>query len=426
MPWLPWVGVAGAVLVCAVGLLITAAGGNLGEELSPFVMSWGPQLRPLAAISLLTVAGALVIAPAIVSRVPAGPAFAAAVYLLALALGVGVNLAHEGTRGLWAVFGARASQEGPYEYLNGFPALVHGIPYYIRHFAAVFPYLPEHAKGNPPGPLIALDLLGIRTPQAFAALCIGLGALCAPLAYDLGRVLGDERGEERGRTAALLTAFSPAIVLFGVTSADYAFAALGMIGAVLMVRRAPAAWIAGCAFAAVAAFFSWLLLAIPAWAALVVLRRDGWRAGVRLGLVALAAIVAFNGALHLLYGWDPFAALRAVSHSYSNGTALTRPYSFWLFGSPAAWAVMMGLPIVWFSLKALSRGESSAVALWVMVIVASVLGVTGGETERIWLPFVPLACVAAAAAEPASRLRPVLTFLAVQSLVVEVLFFTIW
>jgi len=105
---------------------------------------------------------------------------------------------------------------------------------------------------------------------------------------------------------------------------------------------------------------------------------------------------------------------------------VTRPYSFWLFGSPTAWAVMIGLPITWYSLRSLAAGEASAIAVWALVAVAAVLGVTGGETERIWLPFVPLACVAAAAAVPASRLRPVLTFLVFQALVVELLFFTVW
>jgi hypothetical protein len=236
----------------------------------------------------------------------------------------------------------------------------------------------------------------------------------------------EQFGEERGRTAALLTAFSPSIVLFGVTSADFAFAALGMAAATLMVRRSPAAWAAGCLIAAVAGFFSWLLLAIPAWAVLVVLRRDGVRASLRVGATAALAVVVFNGALWLAYGWDPFSAIAATASSYDHGTALTRPYAFWVFGSPAAWAVMMGLPIVWFSLRALATGEASSIALWSLVALASVLGVTGGETERIWLPFVPLACAAAAAAVPASRLRPVLTFLAVQSLVVESLFFTVW
>jgi 4-amino-4-deoxy-L-arabinose transferase-like glycosyltransferase len=62
---------------------------------------------------------------------------------------------------------------------------------------------------------------------------LGVGALSAPLAYDLGRTLG---GDPRGRTAGLLTAFTPSLLLFGVTSADYAFAAIGMGVACLLAR----------------------------------------------------------------------------------------------------------------------------------------------------------------------------------------------
>ena len=66
-----------------------------------------------------------------------------------------------------------------------------------------------HAQGKttPPG------ILGIHTPVALAALCIGRGALAAPLAYDLGRVPG---AEQRGRIAGLLTAFTSSMALFGV------------------------------------------------------------------------------------------------------------------------------------------------------------------------------------------------------------------
>jgi hypothetical protein len=134
--------------------------------------------------------------------------------------------------------------------------------------------------------------------------------------------------------------------------------------------------------------------------------------------------------LAVAYGYDPFAALRATSHAYSHGIATIRPYSFWVFGSPAAWAVMLGLPMVWLSLRSLSLRDGSAVALWALVVVAAVLGFTKAESERVWLPFVPLACVAAAAAVPSSwtaaRFRVVLGFLALQALVIELLFFTIW
>jgi methylthioxylose transferase len=420
---LPSAGLAGASMVVVVGLSLGQR--RLGLPLPPFLMYWGPSVDQLAVVSVATFAVALAVAPAIVTRVRTGVAFAACIYVLALALGLSLNLAHFGVTGWASVFqtGRGGSVEGAYEYLPGLPALVHGIPYYLGHFAALFPYLPLHAQGNPPGPLVALDLLGIRTADAMAALCIGLGALTAPLAYDLGRVLG---GEQRGRIAGVLTAFSPSILLFGVTSADYAFATLGLVAACLLVRPRTAALVAGGIAAALAAFFSWLLLATPAWAALVVLRRDGWRAGVRVGVAAGVGVAAFNLALFVIFGYDPFAALRATANVYYHGTWRYRPYSFWVFGSPTAWAVMLGLPIMWFALRALSAGDAAAIAVWAMVAVASLLGTTGGETERIWLPFTPLACVAAAAALPPGRLRPILLLLAGQALLVELLFFTVW
>ena len=420
---LPWAGFGAAAIVVAVGLSIGAR--RLGLPLPPFVMYWGPAVNPLAVISVVAFAGALGFAPAILTRPRAGVACAACLYALALVLGLSLNLAHDGARGWWAMFatGRGGSVEGAYEYLTGYPALIHGIPYFLRNFAAVFPYLPLHAQGNPPGPLIALDLLGIHSAGAMAALCIGVGGLTAPLAYDLGRTLG---GERRGRIAGLLTSFSPSILLFGVTSADYAFAALGMVVACLLVRRSGWALVAGAAAAALGGFFSWLLLAIPAWAALVVLRRDGWRAGVRVGLAAVLGVGLFNLAMFVVFGYDPFSALRATANIYYHGTWTYRPYSFWVFGSPTAWIVMMGLPIAWFALRALGTGDGPAIAVWAMVAVTALLGTTGGETERIWLPFVPLAAVAAASALPARRLAPALWAMGAQALALEVLFFTIW
>jgi methylthioxylose transferase len=107
-------------------------------------------------------------------------------------------------------------------------------------------------------------------------------------------------------------------------------------------------------------------------------------------------------------------------------TSVTRTYAYYLFGAPTAWAVMLGLPTLWFGLRALGTRDRAAVAVAAVIVVASVLGFTREETERIWLPFTPLACVAAAAVVPVSRLRPVLTILAVQALAVDVLLFTVW
>jgi methylthioxylose transferase len=417
---LPWAACAGALIVAGVGLGLTAAGQSLGTPLAPLLRSWHPRADPLAWVSVLSIAGALVVAPAILQRWHSPAAVAGALYLLAAGLGLAINLAHAGTRGWWGMFatGAHGSFEGRFEYLPGLPLLRDGTGHYLAQFPALLTYATTHIKGNPPGPLIALHLLGVHDAPQLAALCVGVGALSAPLTYDLGRTLG---GEQRGRMAGILAAFSPAVLLFGVNSVDYMFAALGTAAACCLARPGWR-WLAlGAAAAAVATFFSWLLFAIPVWAALASRRR----APVLLGACALA-ICALNGLLALGYGYDPLAALRATHSFYVHGAAAARPYAFWLFGSPAAWILMLGLPIAWFAVRAAVQGDRPALALCGLIAAAALIGVTKAETERIWLPFVPLVCVGAAAAMPARWLRPVLTFLAVQALAVELLFFTVW
>ena len=87
---------------------------------------------------------------------------------------------------------------------------------------------------------------------------------------------------------------------------------------------------------------------------------------------------------------------------------------------------MLGLPTAWMALRSLSRRDPAALALGAVVMAAAVLGFTKAETERIWLPFVPLTCVAAAASIDLRKVRPLLVALAAQALAVELLFYTIW
>jgi hypothetical protein len=66
------------------------------------------------------------------------------------------------------------------------------------------------------------------------------------------------------------------------------------------------------------------------------------------------------------------------------------------------------------------------VAIGGVIAIAALAGFTKAEVERIWLPFVPLACVAAAAALPVGRPRALVGALATQALLTTVLFETIW
>jgi hypothetical protein len=417
----------GAVVLATIGVglaLQAHAADSLGAPLPPFLMNWAPAVTWPAALAAL-IGGTLVwLAPPAIERIRAPAVFAAASYVATLGLALSIN-ATRGGGGAWShVFdlGRHGSFEAWREYLPALPALRHGIGFYIDHFATLLPGLPTHTKGNPPGPLVVMHLLGLTTAGRLAAACILTGALTAPLAYGLGRVLG---GERRGRVAAALAVCSPALILFGVTSADYAFTALGTLTALLIVSRSPFARTAGCLLAGVASFFSWLLLAIPVWAVLTILGRDGLRPAVIAAAQVAAGVGAVTLALVLAYGYDPIAVLRALGPVYAHGRAAHRPGAYWVFGSPSAWLVMLGPPTVWLMVRALAAGDRPALALAAVVGISAVSLFTKAETERIWLPFVPLACVAAAAL-PVSRLRLTLVSLAAQALLVQLLFNTVW
>ncbi len=230
--------------------------------------------------------------------------------------------------------------------------------------------------------------------------------MSAPLAYDLGRTLG---GEQRGRIAGVLTAFSPSMLLFGVTSVDYAFA-------VARARRWRAcssaegslALVAGSIAAAFASFFSWLLLAIPGLgrarraAALRVAPR-----GCRVPRRWRPRWSPFNALLALAYGYDPFSALRATETVYHHGVAAHAAVLVLgvrlagRVGGDARPSGHAGWRCGRCRLANPPRSRSGR-----SCSSSSLLGFTKAETERIWLPFVPLACVAAAAVTPSAAAAP--------------------
>jgi hypothetical protein len=182
--------------------------------------------------------------------------------------------------------------------------------------------------------------------------------------------------------------------------------------------------VVGAGALAVGSFFAWSLLAVGAWAAIVTWRRDGWRPAFVLAALCGAGLVVFYALLHAATGFDPIGTVRSTEDVYRAGIASTRPYWFWLFGSPVAFLVVLGLPITWLALRALARGDGLAVAIFAVIAVAAVGGFTKAETERIWLFLAPFVCLAAATER--APLRPVLAALAVQAVLYELAFETVW
>jgi hypothetical protein len=412
---------AGMAVTVVVGLWLARHDGReLGLPFPPFVGRWDPAATPWALAAAGLFALAIWAAPRLLA-LPAA-AFAAAVFLLTLALRLALAASSRGPDAWWRVFDP-AGFEGPNEYLPALSALQYGPGFFLDRFAELVPALPVHAAGHPPGLLLVIDAAGITTPGQLAALCIAGGALVAPLAYAVGRQLGDER---RARHAALLTASAPSVLLFGATSADALFATLGLLAAWPLAARAPAARAAGAVLLALASLFAWSLVAIGAWAAVLAWRRDGVHAMLRLALLTGIALVALHAAFAALTGFDPIGTLHATERVYRFGIAGERPYWFWLPGSPTAFLLILGLPVAWLALRALAHTDDAALAIFAVIAIAAIAGFTKAEVERIWLAFAPLVCLAAASQLHEPHLRPVLALLAGHALAWELLWNTVW
>lgn len=413
----------GALLTLAVGLVAKAAGADWGAPAQPLVVFLRPALSTWALPAAIVLAAALYGAVGLHRAEAVGRvAFAAATFGLTLATRLALNVFRGGPRALEQVFVVAPKGEGRTEFLPALRFLDGGVGHFLSHFPSISPQLPIQAQGHPPGLLLAIHYLGIDTAAGLAALTIVVGGLATPLLYLLGRELV---GEAEARAAALLFVFVPTSLLYGATSADALFATLGVLAAVGLLARRPANRLLGAAALAFAAFFSYALLAVGAWAALVRWRREGVGTALRLTAICAAVLVVVFVVLDLATGFDLVAAIRATDDRYREGIARLRPYAFWFFGSPAAFVLMLG-PIAWLAARSLAAKEASAVALAIVIAISVLAGYTKAETERIWLFLVPFACLAAARSLSPRRLPVVLVAATAQAVLIETLLFTKW
>lgn len=407
----PWIGMAATV---AVGLALDASGTQLGVPHPPFIGAYGPQANVLLAVALPCFAAAVALVPALLRARTA--VFAAALFVVTLILRVSLSTARGGTHRLDSPLFVGPKGEGKNEYLPSLAAFDYGPRFVLDRFAELVPSLPVHSAGHPPGLLLTMHYLGLDTSPKLAAFCIGVGALSAPLTYALAkRVLEDERS---ARIAGILAAFSPAMLHFGATSADAVYLTLGLLAAIPLTSTQP---YLGALVLSVASIFAWSLLAVAAWAAILVLTRDGLQPALKLGAITGAVLLAFHALFALATGFDPLGTLHATSRVYELGIAARRPYAYWAFGSPTAFLLILGVPITWLALK---QAAPEALAIGAVIAISSILGFTKAETERIWLFLVPFVILAAA---PLVR-RPQLlvALLALQAVAYELVFDTLW
>jgi hypothetical protein len=280
--------------------------------------------------------------------------------------------------------------------------LVAGPGEFLSHFTERIDRYNQHVRAHPPGMVLllwSLDRIGLRGPGWEAALILLGGASVVPAAMV---ALKEMSGEPRARTVAPFLPLAPAAIWVAST-ADALFAGVGAWAIALVVlstsrsgRTSAAHAFAGGILFGAGLFLSYgvALLALLLLVVAIVRRRPG-----RLVLAAGGAL--FVVALFALAGFWWIDGLVTTIGEYQQSVARLRPYSYFLLGNLAAFGVAVG-PATAVALAGLRhRGTRMLVAGGLaMVVIADLTGLSKGEVERIWLPFVPWVMVATSELSP--------------------------
>jgi hypothetical protein len=271
-------------------------------------------------------------------------------------------------------------------------------PTYLRTYLARQASYSVHVRGHPPGfsvLLIAMRRVGLASPWAAAAVSyIGIAMAVVAVAYCVHRLAG--------RAAMIRSlpflALAPYAVWQG-TSADAFFAGFAACGIALLVVamtspqrrvRRGAALGGGVVLGAMCFLTFGAPTLVPLVLALTLLgRKVRW---IPITLVGVAVVVGAFAAMH--FWW--LDGLTATRRFYKIGTAQYRPGSYFVWANLAVLAIALG-PAVLAGLTRLNRSRLAVIAIGglLCVFAADVSGLSKGETERIWLLYMPWIAVAA-------------------------------
>lgn len=253
---------------------------------------------------------------------------------------------------------------------------------------------PIHVQGHPLGAalvFVGLDRVGLGGPTGGAAFLLLVGATAVPAVLLAVR---DVAGERRARQGAPFLALAPALI-WTVTSADALYAALGAWAVASIVlatsdHRSPARralfGVTGGMLFGLGIHLSYGLAPLVLVPVAVAVARRRWAVLAWAAVGGAAVVTAWSAA-----GFWWFDGLAATRLRYVAGVATRRPYPYFaLLGNPAAVALALGPAVA----VALARVRDRR--LWLLaggafaaVAIADLSGLSKGEVERIWLPFLP-------------------------------------
>jgi hypothetical protein len=289
----------------------------------------------------------------------------------------------------------------PFDYRAVLPAARRlGLGPFLRTYIDQLGHYSVHVQGHPPGMvtlLWVLDAVGLRGPGWEAAVIIGVGA-AAPVAVLMTvRILA---GENTARLLAPFLVLGP-WTLFVATIGDAIFttmaAATIALVAVATTRRrlASVPWAVGAgALGALTLHFTYglvPLLVLLGGTVLVVRRRLALTVPAMVGASMVTAGWIGAG----FWWWEGFNATR---HWHDVGASPDRPYVYFFVADLVVLAVLLGPAVVAALTLRLDRHLAVLVVPALLaILVADLSGLSKGEVERIWLPFMPWISVAVVA-----------------------------
>ncbi|MUL40725.1 hypothetical protein FZ103_05935 [Streptomonospora sp. PA3] len=407
--------VCAAVLVAAAavaGVLIERAGQKLYVDWEPLYSDWAPHVGPGTLPALVVAAAVVVWGPAAAARLPWRPLLwctwaAATAWTFALAL---VDGWHPGIAGQLTdkheYLLAMGRWEDPGAALRTF----------TDHILIDVPRnWPAHVAGHPPGAMltfVGLDRIGLDGGAWAGVFCIVTGTSAAAAILVALGALGAGRAARR---AAPFVVLAPAAVWVG-TSADGYFAAVTAWGLALLAlagtARTRARWAAALG---AGLLLGWVLylsygLTLAGILAAAVIACTRTLRALPLAVIGAAAVAAaFTAA-----GFWWFEGYDLLVTRYFQGVGGKRPYSYWIWANLAIVVITAGPAAVAGARRAALAAPAAigrlrrtppngddalvvmAAAALAAIAVADLSGMSKGETERIWLPFVVWVVPAAA------------------------------
>ncbi|MBI2434691.1 MAG: glycosyltransferase family 39 protein, partial [Candidatus Hydrogenedentes bacterium] len=371
--------------------------------------------------------------------------FLAGVFLFLVSISMALAMMRGGLGGI-----SQAYARDTYEYVGDI-GKTSSIRSLFTRYVEIHDFLSMHAKVHPPGPIALLWFISYfvgRTALALSVATVLLGSLAVFPLYFWAR---GRFGEPAARTACLLYALVPSIVLFTATSADILFtpltlATLWIFDRALERSSSRDAVLAGLLYGLLT-ILSFSLAGIGVYFALVgvwycLLRR--WKAVIKTAVIMFSSLAVFHLLLYAWSGYDSLETFHLAMKQFKldqHHLDLVTPrlaawtYRFW---NPLAWFFFAGIPVSLLFLWRLWRPEASIRALVVIFLLTlaafDCLYFARGEGERSALYIFPFLVLPAAhgldacgrVARSTTPLMTTLGFLAFQCWLVEAYFYTYW